>query len=163
MQFPASHASPCCSACTTPRCSRSRQAAKGCSQCWTQCLDAAIPGLVVEIDQLIEVGIARAATKKNGESTTRIRQVSRHLATETRKVIKASPSTSFAAALTTAYDNVVPKLGWDADKVAGLKEEFSRVHAKVAAFQVARTAPFFDGPEAKKAGSGGMLAITINP
>ncbi len=135
----------------------------GCSQCWTQCPDAAIPGLVVEIDQLIQVGIARAATRPNGESTTRISQIARHLATESRKVLKATPSLSFADALTTAYRNVVPKLNWDAEKVAGLEEEFGRVHAKVAAFQVARTAPFFDGPETKQAGSGGLLAITINP
>ena len=135
----------------------------GCSQCWTQCPDSAIPGLVVEIDQLIEVAIAKAATKPNGESTTRIRQVSRHLATESRKVLKATPSASFADALAAAYNNIAPKLDWDADKLAGLEEEFRRVHAKVAAFPVARTAPFFDGPEAKQAGSGGLLAITVNP
>jgi pyruvate-ferredoxin/flavodoxin oxidoreductase len=136
----------------------------GCSQCWTQCPDSAIPGLVVEIDQLIEVGIAQAATRPtNGESTTRIRQVARHLATESRKVLKATPSLSFADALSAAYRNVVAKLTWDAEKLAGLEEEFRRVHAKVAAFQVARTAPFFDGPEARQAGTGGLLAITINP
>jgi pyruvate-ferredoxin/flavodoxin oxidoreductase len=135
----------------------------GCSQCWTQCPDSAIPGLVVEIDQLIEVGIAKAATQPNGEGTTRIRQVSRHLATETRKVLKATPSLGFSDALATAYKNVVAKLNWEGEKRAGLEEEFGRLHAKVAAFQVARTAPFFDGPEAKQAGSGGMLAITINP
>ena len=28
---------------------------------------------------------------------------------------------------------------------------------------MARTAPFFDGPEAKQAGTGGLLAITVNP
>ena len=29
----------------------------GCGQCWTQCPDAAIPGLVTDIDRMIETAV----------------------------------------------------------------------------------------------------------
>ncbi|HET9424548.1 MAG TPA: 2-oxoacid:acceptor oxidoreductase family protein, partial [Gemmatimonadaceae bacterium] len=132
----------------------------GCAQCWTQCPDSAIPGLVVEIDQLIEVGMATAA---RGKPMDRMRQVSKPLAQECRKLVKAAPMSSFGTVLSAAYKNVVGKLTWEPEKLKQLEEEFDRVHARLADFPVARTAPFFDGPEARKAGTGGLLAITVNP
>ena len=132
----------------------------GCSQCWTQCPDSAIPGLVVEIDQLIEIGMA---TVSAGRPMDRMRQIARHLAQECRKVVKAAPMTSFGVVLSAAYKNVSAKLGWEPEKLKALEEEYTRVHARLADFPVARTAPFFDGPEARQAGSGGLLAITVNP
>src|SRR6185369_1560265 len=53
----------------------------GCSQCWTQCPDSAIPGLVTEVDQLIEIGVGMVAAHRPMD---RARQVSKHLAKETR-------------------------------------------------------------------------------
>jgi len=132
----------------------------GCAQCWTQCPDSAIPGLVTEIDQLIEVGMAVAS---RGKPMDRLRQVSKHITQECRKLVKAAPMTSFGPVLSAAYKNVVGKLSWEPEKLKQLEEEFDRVYARLADFPVARTAPFFDGPEAKKAGSGGLLAITVNP
>ena len=132
----------------------------GCSQCWTQCPDSAIPGLVVEIDQLIEVGMATSA---RGRPMDRMRQIARPLAQECRKAIKAAPMTTFGTVLSAAYRTVVGKLTWEPEKLKALDEEFTRVHARLADFPVARTAPFFDGPEAKAPGTGGLLAITVNP
>jgi pyruvate-ferredoxin/flavodoxin oxidoreductase len=132
----------------------------GCAQCWTQCPDSAIPGLVTDIDQLIEIGIASAT---NGRPLERIRQVSKHLAKETRRVLKAEPFTSFAATLDMAYQSVVAKLGWDAEKRAVLDEDYAHLRTVLADFPIAKTGPFFDGPEAKQAGNGGLLSITVNP
>lgn len=132
----------------------------GCSQCWTQCPDSAIPGLVTEVDQLIEVAIAVAA---NGKAMDRMRQLSKHLAKECRRLIKAAPMTSFGSVLSSSYATVIDKLAWEPEKRAAANEEFLRVQAIVADFPVARTGPFFDGPEGKQAGSGGLLAITVNP
>ncbi|MBI4410323.1 MAG: ferredoxin, partial [Gemmatimonadetes bacterium] len=41
--------------------------------------------------------------------------------------------------------------------------EFARVYAMLADFPLAKTAPFFDAPEARQAGAGGLLSITVNP
>ncbi len=132
----------------------------GCSQCWTQCPDSAIPGLVTEIDQLIEIGIAMAT---NGRPLDRIRQVSKHLAKETRRVLKTEPFVDIGTTLDTAFASVANKLGWDGDKRAALDEDYAHLRARLAEFPVAKTAPFFDIPEGKQAGSGGLLSITINP
>lgn len=132
----------------------------GCSQCWTQCPDSAIPGLVVEIDQLIEVAMAQAGRAR---AMDRMRQVARHIAQECRKIVKAAPLSSFGTVFSAAYRSVVSRLAWDPDKLRALDDEFTLVLAQVAEFPVARTAPFFDGPESRQSGTGGLLAITVNP
>lgn len=132
----------------------------GCSQCWVQCPDSAIPGLVSDIDQLLEVGMAMAT---NGKSVERMRQISKHLVKEARAVLKSDSKATFTDALDTALERVLPKLGWDETKRAEINEEFARVKKVLADFPVARTAQFFDNPESKQAGTGGLLSITINP
>lgn len=132
----------------------------GCSQCWVQCPDAAIPGLVTEIDQLLDVAMGIAA---NGQSLDRMRQVSKHLVKETRQLLKTNGMGKFTDVLTTALDNVVPKLGWDDARRTELMGEFSRVKDVLADFPVAKTAPFFDNPESKHPGTGALLSITVNP
>jgi pyruvate-ferredoxin/flavodoxin oxidoreductase len=132
----------------------------GCAQCWTQCPDSAIPGLVTDVDQLIEVGIGVASSKR---PIDRVRLISKHLAKETRRLLKTERYTSFATTLDNAYSNVATKLGWDAEKRTALDGDYSHLRATLADFPVAKTAPFFDGPEAKQAGTGGLLSVTINP
>jgi pyruvate-ferredoxin/flavodoxin oxidoreductase len=112
------------------------------------------------VDQLIEIGI-RLAT--NGHPLERMKQVSKHLAKEVRRVLKAEPFTGFGATLDVAYAGVAGKLGWDAEKRAALDADYARLRDVIADFPVARTGPFFDGPEAKAPGTGGLLSITINP
>jgi len=132
----------------------------GCAQCWTQCPDSAIPGLVTEVDQLIEVGIGVTSSE---QPIDRVRLISKHLAKETRRLLKSEPYTSFAATLDSAYSSVATKLGWDGEKRAALDGDYARLRATLADFPVARTAPFFDGPEGKQTGTGGLLSVTINP
>ena len=133
----------------------------GCSQCWTQCPDSAIPGLVTEIDQLIEVGIAVAA--KGQGLLPRVQQISKHLVKETRRLITAGPMTSFVETLDAAFATVASKTATDPVKRAELDQQYLLLRAAIAEFPVAKTAPYFDVPERKAAGSGGLLAITINP
>ena len=132
----------------------------GCSQCWTQCPDSAIPGIVTEVDQFIEIGIAMAT---DGRSLERIRQVSKHLAKETRRVLKTEPFVDIGTTLDTAFASVAKKLGWEGEKRAALDEDYAHLRARIADFPIAKTAPFFDVPEGKQAGSGGLLSVTINP
>ncbi len=132
----------------------------GCSQCWVQCPDSAIPGLVTDIDQLLEVGMGIAA---NGKPIDRMRQVSKHLAKETRSLLKGIDAGRFTDVLSAAFDKVVTKLGWDDARRNELTAEFARVKQVLAGFPVAKTAIFFDNFEAKKPGTGGLLSITVNP
>ncbi|HKJ02515.1 MAG TPA: 2-oxoacid:acceptor oxidoreductase family protein, partial [Longimicrobiales bacterium] len=132
----------------------------GCSQCWVQCPDAAIPGLVLSVEDLYDTAIRTSA---NGKPNDRVKQIAKHLAKESRKILKGVPFHTFADVAASAYGNVVEKLGWDADRRAQLDEEWSRVFPVLAEFPLAKTAPFYDLPEGKAKDSGGLLAITINP
>ncbi|MCG6955689.1 MAG: 2-oxoacid:acceptor oxidoreductase family protein [Gemmatimonadetes bacterium] len=132
----------------------------GCSQCWVQCPDAAIPGLVMSVEALYDTAIRTTA---NGKPNDRVKQISKHLARESRKVLKGVPFTTFGEVASAAYAIVVEKLGWDPDRRAQLDSEWARVFPVLAEFPLAKTAPFFDLPESKQKDAGGLLAITINP
>jgi len=132
----------------------------GCSQCWVQCPDAAIPGLVLSVEDIYDTAIRTTA---NGKPNDRVKQIAKHLAKESRKILKGVPFKTFGDVASSAYANVVGKLGWDADRRAQLDEEWSRVFPVLSEFPLAKTTPFFDLPESKAKDSGGMLAITINP
>src|SRR5690606_19673336 len=132
----------------------------GCSQCWTQCPDSAIPGLVSTVDDLLDTAIRSAP---GGMRCERLRQIAKPLAKEAQKQLRALDRPVFADVLARAYRAVAERLNWDAERRAQLDSEFAAVHGVLAEFAVAKTAPFFDLPERKEAGSGGLLSITINP
>jgi pyruvate-ferredoxin/flavodoxin oxidoreductase len=132
----------------------------GCGQCWVQCPDAAIPGVVNSIDEVIQAGIAAAG---DGRGLDRLRQIARPLADEARRVLRTAPFTTFGDTLAAAYRTVADKFGWDPERRAAVDAEFAPVHAALAEFPLAKTTPFFDLPESKEKGSGGLLSITVNP
>jgi pyruvate-ferredoxin/flavodoxin oxidoreductase len=132
----------------------------GCSQCWTQCPDAAIPGLVNSVEDVIQAAIR---TAQNGKPLDRIQSVSANLAREARKVLKAVPFQTFGDTVSTAYGNLAEKLPWDAERKKELDEEFAAVYSVLADFPLAKTVPFFDQHENKEKGAGGLLSITVNP
>jgi pyruvate-ferredoxin/flavodoxin oxidoreductase len=133
----------------------------GCAQCWTQCPDAAIPGLVSDVDAVLNTAVGAVAVA--GRSVDRFRTIVKPLANEARRILKTVPFTTFGDVLTQAYQGVLPKLNLDPERRAQLDGEFAAVHAELAEFPLAKTSPFFDGPEAKQKGAGGLLSITINP
>jgi pyruvate-ferredoxin/flavodoxin oxidoreductase len=133
----------------------------GCSQCWTQCPDSAIPGLVTSVEDLIDGAIRLAAGR--GAVVDRLRSVAKPLARETRRVVDSVPLRNFGEAVGTAYETVMGKLGWEAEKRTALDAEFARVQPILAQYPVAKTAPFYDMPERKQKGSGGLLSVIINP
>jgi pyruvate-ferredoxin/flavodoxin oxidoreductase len=132
----------------------------GCSHCWVQCPDSAIPALVNTVEEVLEAAVTTATDVR---PLDRIRQISRPLAGEVRKVLKGVPFKTFGDALSQAYESVADRLGWDPERRSALDAEFARVYGAVADYPLAKTAPFFDGPETKEKGSGGLLSIMIDP
>ena len=130
----------------------------GCAQCWTQCPDAAIPGLVSTVEELIDTAVRSA-----GRPVDRVKQVSKHLAKESRKTLAAMPKMPFGEVVAGAYRTVADRLGWDPERRAEADREFAAVHSVLADFRVATTAPFWDRLEGKQKGTGGLLAVTVNP
>ncbi|MDH5803779.1 MAG: 2-oxoacid:acceptor oxidoreductase family protein, partial [Gemmatimonadota bacterium] len=132
----------------------------GCSQCWVQCPDSAIPGLVNSVEDVIDTAITAS---QNGRTFDRLRQISKHIAKEARRLMKGAPFTTFGEVFSQAYETVAGKMGFDPERRAQVDDEFRVVHAALAEFPLAKTGPFFDAPEAQENNSGGLLSITVNP
>ncbi len=132
----------------------------GCGHCWVQCPDAAIPGLVTEIDQLL---ISATRSAANGQPLNEFPKLIEPLTAEIRSLLKSVPDGSFSGILGLAYKNVTGQLDAESTDREVLDSEFEKVAAVVEKFPVAKTLPFFDVPEKKEEGSGGLLSITINP
>ncbi len=132
----------------------------GCSQCWVQCPDSAIPGVVNTVDEVLESAIRSLS---NGRSFDRLRQIVRPLSKEANRVMRGVPFSSFGDVLSTSYQTVVEKLKLDPERRSALDGEFSPVYSALADFPLAKTSPFFDAAEAREKGTGGLLSVTINP
>ena len=132
----------------------------GCGECWTQCPDSAIPGIVNPIDEVLTAAIATAG---DGRAADRLTPIVKHLAAEARRLLGETPSTAFGDVAARAYTNVVARLGYAEDRRAKLDAEWAPVQAALAELPLARTALFFDAPEARAAGSGGLLSVTLDP
>lgn len=131
-----------------------------CGHCWTQCPDSAIPGLVVEIDELLRTAAREAA---NGTPLNRFMEIVEPLSNEIRQLLGTLPKPSVDGVIDLAYKNVSRGLGLEPVEQTRLDEEFARVAAILGRFPVAKTVPFFDAFERRQKGSGGLLAITVNP
>ena len=132
----------------------------GCGQCWTQCPDSAIPGLVNSVEDVLTAAIDASV---NGLRMERIKPIVKHWAREARKLIDQNPASLLADTWALSYRAVTDKLGWDAERKAAAEPEFLAVNARLVEFPLARTKPFYDAVEAKAKGAGGLLSITINP
>ncbi|MBW2386986.1 MAG: 2-oxoacid:acceptor oxidoreductase family protein [Deltaproteobacteria bacterium] len=133
----------------------------GCSKCWTQCPDAAIPGVVNTVEELLTTAIG--AVKSPDLQMNRLTQIVKHLDKEAHKILTGVPFHDFAEVLSLSYKNVLKKLDPSPTRRAELDAEWAPVYSALADFPLAKTVPFFDLPERKQKGSGGLLSITINP
>ncbi len=132
----------------------------GCGQCWVQCPDAAIPGLVSEVEDVLRAAAAKPA---HGSSFERMVPLVKPLAAEIRKTLKAEAFSDFATTLSKAWAALAPKAAPDAEKRAALDRDVAALASVLATFPLAKTQPFFDVPESREKGTGGLLSVTVNP
>ena len=91
----------------------------GCAQCWTQCPDAAIPGVVNDVGEVIEAAIRNAS---NGVQILRLRPLVPHLSREARRIMKGTPFHTFADVLSVAYRSLVERMAPESKRRAALDE-----------------------------------------
>jgi pyruvate-ferredoxin/flavodoxin oxidoreductase len=133
----------------------------GCGKCWTQCPDTAIPGVVSTVAELLKAAIEQV--KSADLPMNRLGQIVKHLDKEAHKILSGVPYHDIGEVLSLAYKNVIHKLAPAPERRARLDSEWAPVYSALADFPVAKTVPFFDLPERKQKGSGGLLSVTINP
>ncbi|HSC58188.1 MAG TPA: 2-oxoacid:acceptor oxidoreductase family protein, partial [Gemmatimonadales bacterium] len=131
----------------------------GCAQCWTQCPDAAIPGLVNAPDEVLAALVGALADA----AFDPLRPLLKPWGRETQRLLAREPTLAVPDAFAKAYVTVADKMGWDAERRAATDRLVARVLERVAEFPLARTRPFFDAAESKQKGTGGLLSITVNP
>jgi pyruvate-ferredoxin/flavodoxin oxidoreductase len=133
----------------------------GCAKCWTQCPDSAIPGVVNTVEELLQAAIEHV--KSPDLPMNRLGQIVKHLDKEAHKILAGVPFHGIGEVLSLAYSNVLHKLDPTPARRVELDAEWAPVYSALADFPLAKTVPFFDRPERKQKGTGGLLSITINP
>ena len=133
----------------------------GCSKCWVQCPDSAIPGVVNTVEEILETAVKTVSSPQ--KPLSRFNQIIKNLGRESRKIIAGESFETYGAVLEQAYEIVAEKSKWNDERRAEVDAQYQQVHAALADFPLAKTTPFFDLPESRKKGTGGLLSITINP
>ncbi|HYO27063.1 MAG TPA: 2-oxoacid:acceptor oxidoreductase family protein [Azonexus sp.] len=129
-----------------------------CGNCYTECPDSAIPGLVSSVADVFNTVINRIET--TGTPTRYLRRAARTVEKKLRALIAGDgvavrPLIDQAIAATVAE---APED--DRDKMAA---EFKQFTGEMGEFPFGTTKPFWTQKEKKGKGSGGLFSITINP
>ncbi|MBT4519515.1 MAG: pyruvate ferredoxin oxidoreductase [Halieaceae bacterium] len=133
----------------------------GCSKCWVQCPDSAIPGVVNTVEEILQTAVESVSTVQN--PMARFTQIIKQLGKESRKIISSGTFKTFGVVLAQAYEAIANKSSWNVERRAEIDAQYNLVYAALVDFPLAKTGPFFDLPESKEKGTGGLLSITINP
>ncbi|MDK9724007.1 MAG: 2-oxoacid:acceptor oxidoreductase family protein [Sterolibacteriaceae bacterium MAG5] len=129
-----------------------------CGNCYTECPDSAIPGLVNSIGDVLNTALNRIETA--GTPTRYLRRAVRSVEKKLRALVDLEGG-AVRPLIDRAMDEVLAETA-DAERSA-LAAEFTQLQVQLGGFQFARTKPYWDQKEKKAKGSGGLFSITINP
>ena len=129
-----------------------------CGNCYTQCPDSAIPGLVSTIGDVLATAIGNI--ELGGRPTRFLRKAARVIEKKLRGALERD-GLDVRALLGRAIDEALhedPNQG-----NAALEEEYRLLVEQLGEFQFATTKPYWTNKERKAPGSGGLFSITVNP
>ncbi len=129
-----------------------------CGNCYTECPDSAIPGLVSSVGDVFNTCINRIET--SGTPTRFLRRSVRTVEKKLRGLIE-----SVGGAVRPLIDRAMSETVAEAPEADrhSLSGEFTLLQVQLAGFQFAATKPYWQQKEKKAKGSGGLFSITINP
>jgi pyruvate-ferredoxin/flavodoxin oxidoreductase len=129
-----------------------------CGNCYTECPDSAIPGLVSSIGDVFNTALNRIET--SGTPTRYLRRAVRTVEKKLRALVDRQGG-AVRPLFDIAIDEVIAEAP-DADR-AGLAAEFTQLQIQLGGFQFGTTKPYWNQKEKKAKGSGGLFSITVNP
>ncbi len=129
-----------------------------CGNCYTECPDSAIPGLVSSVADVFGTALNRIET--SGKPTRFLRRAVRSVEKKLRALVDHHGG-AVRPLIDIAIDEVIAEAP-DADR-AGLAAEFTQLQIQLGGFQFGTTKPFWTQREKKDKGSGGLFSITVNP
>jgi pyruvate-ferredoxin/flavodoxin oxidoreductase len=129
-----------------------------CGNCYTECPDSAIPGLVSSVADIFNTIVNRIETR--GTPTRFLRRGVRTVEKRLRALIEGD-----GAPVRALVDQAIEAAVADAPETerAKMGEEFKLFTAEMGDFQFATTKPYWTQKEKKGKGSGGLFSITVNP
>ncbi len=129
-----------------------------CGNCYTQCPDTAIPGLVSTVGDVLNSAISDIEVR--GRITRFLRKGARAIEKKLRGMLEKD-GLDVRALLKQAIADAMredPNQG-----NAAMEEEFHLLEQEIAEFSFATTKPYWNNKEKKNKGSGGLFSITVNP
>ncbi|MDI6748895.1 MAG: 2-oxoacid:acceptor oxidoreductase family protein [Rhodocyclaceae bacterium] len=130
-----------------------------CGNCYTECPDSAIPGLVSTIGDVFNTVVNRIETA--GTPTRYLRRGVRTLEKKLRALIGTSDGVAVRPLIDKAIEETIAEA--DEDDWEKMGAEFKLFLRELGDFQFATTKPYWSLKEKKAKGSGGLFSITINP
>ncbi|TND00336.1 MAG: putative pyruvate-flavodoxin oxidoreductase [Rhodocyclaceae bacterium] len=129
-----------------------------CGNCYTQCPDSAIPGLVSSIGDVFNTAVTRIET--SGTPTRHLRRAVRAVEKKLRALVDKDGG-FVRPLIDIAMDQVLGET--PEGERASLAAEFTQLQIQLGGFQFAATKPYWSQKEKKAKGSGGLFSITVNP
>jgi pyruvate-ferredoxin/flavodoxin oxidoreductase len=129
-----------------------------CGNCYTECPDSAIPGLVSTVADVFNTAVTRV--ERGGRPTRYLRRAVRTLEKKLRGMIGSD-----GVAVRPLIDDAINATVAEAPEAEreGLSEEFRLFRESLGDFQFGTTKPYWTQKEKKGKGTGGLFSITINP
>ena len=129
-----------------------------CGNCYTECPDSAIPGLVSSVADVFNTAVTRV--ERGGRPTRYLRRAVRTLEKKLRGMVSGD-GVSIRPLIDEAINATVAEAP-EAEREK-LAEEFQLFRESLGDFQFGTTKPYWTQKEKKGKGSGGLFSITVNP
>ncbi len=131
-----------------------------CGECFTQCPDSAIPGLVSTPSDVLATAIQKIEI--SGRPTRFLRKFSRAIEKKLRASL-TSDGLDVRAQLANAITAAFAEDPTEGDERTRMAAELTLLREQLGSFKFATTKPYWTQKEKKEKGSGGLFSITINP
>jgi pyruvate-ferredoxin/flavodoxin oxidoreductase len=130
-----------------------------CGNCYTECPDSAIPGLVSTIGDVFNTVVNRIET--TGTPTRYLRRGVRTLEKKLRGLVGGGDGVAVRPLIDKAIEETIAEAAEDDWEKMGA--EFKLFTRELGDFAFGTTKPYWAQKEKKAKGSGGLFSITINP